>query len=184
MTLTLEVIIGILTAMGLLIGLACYLFYTKSEVDKKLSDVKDENKTFQNELKKDIDSRIEEVKDLIYKNEKEVQENQAKAKDEIHDKLTENKQALEDGMKQFVQLLADIKEADKDMSIQFISMINAVKEELKNDYTSRYNDLLVLINAKANESDFIRLENKFDKITETMVELKTVVQMKLEDKTK
>ena len=160
MTLTFEISIAILTVAGLWVGLACYLFYTKSEVDKKFG----------------------EVIGLVHQNELELQESNSKVKDDIYDKLNENKQALEDGMKQFIQLLSDIKEADKDMSLQFITMINTVKEELKNDYTSRYNDLLVLINTKANEADFNRLENKFDKMSATMVELKTVVQMKLEDR--
>ena len=80
--------------------------------------------------------------------------------------------------------MSEIKQADKDNTIQFITLIDTVKDELKNDYTSRYNDLLVLINTKANISDFNRIEQKFDKVTETITELKTIVELQLNKKEK
>lgn len=182
MTVTLQILIGCLTVFTLMITLACYLFYTKSEVDKKISKVRDESTSADTILKDELLKNINILKDEMHDNELELEKNNSDVKDEIYDKLNENKKALEEGMKQFVQILTDIKEADKDMSLQFITMMNTVKEELKNDYTSRYNDLLLLINTKANESDFNRLENKFDKVSETIIELKTVVQMQLEEK--
>lgn len=171
MTLTIEIIVSCLTVLALSIGIACYIFYTKSDVDKKLADIQTEQNT-----------KIEKLKDELNETKLEIEQNNSDVKDEIYNKLNENKTALEDGMKQFVQLLSDIKEADKDMSMQFITMITTVKEELKNDYTNRYNDLLLLINTKANEKDFNRLESKFDNLSEIIVELKTIVQMQLKDK--
>ena len=171
MTLTIEIIVSCLTVLALSIGVACYIFYTKSDVDKKLADIQTEQNT-----------KFEKLKDDLNETKLEIEQNNSDVKDEIYNKLNENKCALEDGMKQFVQLLSDIKEADKDMSMQFITMITTVKEELKNDYTNRYNDLLLLINTKANEKDFNRLESKFDNLSEIIVELKTIVQMQLKDK--
>lgn len=171
MTLTIEIIVSCLTVLVLSLGVACYIFYTKSDIDKKFEASKAE----QNE-------KIDKLKDDLNQTKLDIEQNNSDVKDEIYNKLNENKTALEDGMKQFVQLLSDIKEADKDMSMQFITMITTVKEELKNDYTNRYNDLLLLINTKANEKDFNRLESKFDNLSEIIVELKTIVQMQLKDK--
>ena len=148
-------------------------YYTKDQVDKKLLGIK--------EL---LDADIKCLNDAVNKSKLESQQATSEIKDEINDKLSENKKALEDGMKQFINILTDIKQTDKDTSVQFLTMLNTVKEELKNDYTSRYNDLLLIINTKADEKDFNRIEQKFDKISETIVELKTIVQMQLEDKNK
>jgi hypothetical protein len=60
--------------------------------------------------------------------------------------------------------------------------INTVKDELKNDYINRYNELLQIINTKVNIADFDRLEQKFDKVCETITELKTIVQLQLENR--
>ena len=147
---TCTAVIGTLT-------IACFIFYRKSEIDDKIAI----------------------VQKLISDNQLTNQKNSTNIKDEIYEKLTENKNSLESGMKEFIKIISEIRETDKNLSIQFINLVNSVKDELKNDYTSRYNDLLLLINTKANESDFNRLEQKFDKVNETMTELKTIIQMKL-----
>lgn len=151
------------SVIGSIIGtitIAGFLFYNKSQIDEKVAALKKE----------------------ITDNKLQTQQNTSQVKDEIYDKLTENKTALENGMKEFITVLSDIKESDKNLSVQLITLVNGVKDELKNDYTSRYNDLLLLINTKANENDFTRLEQKFDKVTETITELKTIVQMQLDEK--
>ena len=147
---TCTAVIGTLT-------IACFIFYRKSEIDDKFAI----------------------IQKLISDNQLTNQKNSTNIKDEIYEKLTENKNSLESGMKEFIKIISEIRETDKNLSIQFINLVNSVKDELKNDYTSRYNDLLLLINTKANESDFNRLEQKFDKVNETMTELKTIIQMKL-----
>ena len=147
---TCTAVIGTLT-------IACFIFYRKSEIDDKFAI----------------------MQKLISDNQLTNQNNSTNIKDEIYEKLTENKNSLESGMKEFIKIISEIRETDKNLSIQFINLVNSVKDELKNDYTSRYNDLLLLINTKANESDFNRLEQKFDKVNETMTELKTIIQMKL-----
>ena len=147
---TCTAVIGTLT-------IACFIFYRKSEIDDKFAI----------------------MQKLISDNQLTNQKNSTNIKDEIYEKLTENKNSLESGMKEFIKIISEIRETDKNLSIQFINLVNSVKDELKNDYTSRYNDLLLLINTKANESDFNRLEQKFDKVNETMTELKTIIQMKL-----
>lgn len=153
---------AIINVTGAIIGavtIASFLFYNKSQIDEKLSVIKKE----------------------ITDNKLQSQTNSSKIKDDIYEKLNENKSALEDGMKEFIRVLSDIKESDKNLSVELITLVNGVKDELKNDYTSRYNDLLLLINTKANESDFTRLEQKFDKVTETITELKTIVQLKMDE---
>ena len=203
-----HLIISILGgSLGLIVVTAavlCLLFYTKQQIDKKLKDiqehVEDKTKTsFEKldtdikELKESVDTDIKDLKESVDKeiiNIKEVvsefklinQKERSTVKDELHEKLDDTKKSLEDVMKQFVTTVTEIKQADKEMSVQFITMLNSVKDELKNDYTARYNDLLVLINSKANESDFNRLETKFDKFSETITELNTIVRLQLEPK--
>lgn len=142
---------------GTLIGaqtISSFIFYTKSQIDEKLTD----------------------IKKIITDGQLHNQEATQHTKDEIYEKLNENKAALESGMKEFINILSDIKESDKNFSVQLVTLVNGVKDELKNDYTSRYNDLLLLINTKADEKDFNRLEQKFDKLSETLIEVKTIVQ--------
>lgn len=153
----------IIEVTGAIIGavtIASFLFYNKSQVDEKFASMQKN----------------------ISENKLQTQTNTSKIKDDIYDKLNENKAALESGMKEFIKTLSDIKEYDQNMSLQLMTLVNGVKDELKNDYTSRYNDLLLLINTKANESDFTRLEQKFDKVNETITELKTIIQMQLDER--
>ena len=142
---------------GTLIGaqtISSFIFYNKSQIDEKLTD----------------------IKKIITDGQLHNQEATQHTKDEIYEKLNENKAALESGMKEFINILSDIKESDKNFSVQLVTLVNGVKDELKNDYTSRYNDLLLLINTKADEKDFNRLEQKFDKLSETLIEVRTIVQ--------
>ena len=60
-----------------------------------------------------------------------------------------------------------------------VVVLNEVKDALKNDYTSRYDDIIKMMSTKASLEDFNRLENKFDKVTETIIQLKTTVEMQL-----
>lgn len=145
------------SVFGTLIGaqtISSFIFYTKSQVDEKITD----------------------IKKMITDGQLHNQEATQHTKDEIYEKLSENKAALESGMKEFINILSDIKESDKNFSVQLVTLVNGVKDELKNDYTTRYNDLLLLINTKADEKDFNRLEQKFDKLSETLIEVKTIVQ--------
>lgn len=159
----LNVAITIGEILGAIIGaitVANFIFCRRSEVDEKIASI---NNSISN-------SNLSNQKDLSL------------IKDEIYNKMTENKDSLESSMKEFITILSDIKESDKELSVNFITLINAVKDELKNDYTSRYNDLLLIINTKANEADFSRMEQKFDKINETMTQLKTIIELQLEEK--
>lgn len=134
--------------------------------------------------KAQINDKLTNIRKQIADHALEAQSAQSAIKEELIEKVARSKDTFEQTMKEFINILSEIKQADKDNTIQFITLIDTVKDELKNDYTSRYNDLLVLINTKANISDFNRLEQKFDKVTETITELKTIVELQLNKKEK
>lgn len=134
--------------------------------------------------KAQINDKLTNIRKQIADHALEAQSAQSAIKEELIEKVSRSKDTFEQTMKEFINILSEIKQADKDNTIQFITLIDTVKDELKNDYTSRYNDLLVLINTKANISDFNRLEQKFDKVTETITELKTIVELQLNKKEK
>lgn len=134
--------------------------------------------------KAQINDKLTNIRKQISDHALEAQSAQSAIKEELIEKVSRSKDTFEQTMKEFINILSEIKQADKDNTIQFITLIDTVKDELKNDYTSRYNDLLVLINTKANISDFNRLEQKFDKVTETITELKTIVELQLNKKEK
>lgn len=134
--------------------------------------------------KAQINDKLTNIRKQIADNALESQSAQSAIKEELIEKVAHSKDTFEQTMKEFINILSEIKQADKDNTIQFITLIDTVKDELKNDYTSRYNDLLVLINTKANISDFNRIEQKFDKVTETITELKTIVELQLNKKEK
>ena len=100
---------------------------------------------------------------------------------QLYDRLAQNKEAFDDYNKTMLSAIAEMKQDEKESNNNFLQLINALKDELKTDYTNRYNELLKIIGTKANLSDFDRLETKFDKVTETITELKTIVQIKLEE---
>ena len=63
-----------------------------------------------------------------------------------------------------------------------VGLTKTGKDELKNDYINRYNELFTMMNTKVNIQDFDRLENKFDKVSETIAEVKTIVQIQMEER--
>ena len=78
--------------------------------------------------------------------------------------------------------MSEIKQDEKESDAKFIQLLNDVKDELRNDYTNRYNEIITLMGTKVNVQDFDRLETKFDKVTETIIELKTIFQRNLDKK--
>ena len=81
-----------------------------------------------------------------------------------------------------IEALAGVKSEGQDISIKFTQLLNDIKDELKNDYINRYNELFAMMNTKVNIQDFDRLENKFDKVSETIAEVKTIVQIQMEER--
>ena len=163
-----EFFISIGVVFGTIIsflGAMCYVFYTRSQVDTKLANIQNEQNNKYNQLSA-------EVKDLQLN----IQKAESVMKEDLYDKLSETKDAMEDAMKQFINTLSEIKQADKEMSVKFVELIHAVKDELRNDYTAKYN---LLMESKVNSSDFERLELKFDKFSDTISELKTIVQYQI-----
>ena len=132
--------------------------------------------------KAQINDKLTEMRQEINDNALERQKNISAIKDALADKIDKSKQSFEEALKEFINVLSDIKQADKDNAIQYITLIDSVKDELKNDYTCRYNDLLTLINSKASMNDFTRMEQKFDKVGETITELKIIVETQLKTK--
>lgn len=175
-----------------------FVFYTKSEVDQKLLDIKMAGENRFNDLKDASDKKdqvltlkmeknhaevkeeLNETKEMIFEKLLEAERASNKSRQELYDRLSANKEVFEDYNKNMLAAMAEIKQDENEMSNNFITLLNAVKDELKDDYVNRYNDLLTIIGTKANVSDFDRLETKFDKVTETLTELKTIVQLQLE----
>lgn len=187
-----EILVTLGIALGCLISgmtIAKFNFYTKDEVDKKLaeakeaSDKKDEVLTLK--LEKDhaeVKGEIAETKDMMFEKLLEAERNTNKVVNEIYDRLNQNKQIFDDYNKNMLEAISQMKSEEKEITTNMVQIVNAVKDELKTDYINRYNDLLKLIGTKANIEDFNRLEQKFDKITESITELKTIVQMQKEMK--
>lgn len=164
-------------------------FYTKSEVNGKFTDLKNESDKRDeaitekiNTVKSDLKNEIVETKDSLYKDVLEVERSINKVTQEIYDRLNQNKQILDDYNKHMIEALAGVKSEGQDISIKFTQLLNDIKDELKNDYINRYNELFALMNTKVNIQDFDRLENKFDKVTETIAEVKTIVQIQMEER--
>lgn len=164
-----------------------FVFYTKAEVDtqiKNLKDASDVSDTAINNKMEKLHSQtnrdLSETKEKIYEKLLEAERQANKDRQALYDKLSANKQIFEDYNKNMLSAIAEIKQGEKESNSDFLQMVNTVKDELKNDYINRYNDLLKVIGTKANAADFDRLENKFDKVTETITELKTIVEMTME----
>jgi len=143
----------LLGAMISLVTLAKYLFYTKSEINAKL----------------------EEHKELSDKKDETLLERVNTVHTAIKDELAEQKEYIH-------QNLLDAERNSNHIIQEFTNLLNAVKDELRADTVNRYNELLNIVNTKVSHSDFDRLENKFDKVTETITELKTIVQFQLDEK--
>ena len=95
---TCTAVIGTLT-------IACFIFYRKSEIDDKFAI----------------------IQKLISDNQLTNQKNSTNIKDEIYEKLTENKNSLESGMKEFIKIISEIRETDKNLSIQFINLVKSMQ---------------------------------------------------------
>lgn len=167
-----------------LVTVAKFLFYTKSEIDKKFIRLREESDKKDEKLLEKINmhhtqikEELSETKEQIFKNLVETERNNTKITQEIYDRLNQNKQVFDDYNKNMLEIIAQVKTDNKQISNDFIKILSEVKDELKTDYVNRYNDLLTIMNTKVNSSDFDRLETKFDHVTETITELRTIIQM-------
>ena len=189
MTETIVILGAVLGVVISIVTIARLLFYTKAEINTKLeavqehSDLKDEalKQYLVNESNKFRDY-IDDSKEKTYEKMLEAEREENRAKQEIYNTINQNKQLFDSYNKEILEMVASIRQENRDMCNQFMHNINVVKDELKNDYINRYNELLQLINTKVNVTDFDRLEQKFDKVCETITELKTIVQMQLDSK--
>lgn len=187
----LLIIGGILSILVAIVTLVKFLFYTKSEVDKKLTDLKTDTDKFEKqvlqkfqELQASFKDELTNTKESIFNKLLEAERNNTQARQEIYNKLSESNQSFEEYNQHMLELVSQVKQDEKQTNIDFMQLLNGVKDELKSDYINRYNDLLRLVGTKTNNSDFDRLETKFDKLSQTMTELKTIVQLNLEEVSK
>lgn len=189
MTETIVILGAVLGVVISIVTIARLLFYTKAEINTKFeaaqehTDLKDEalKQYLVNESNKFRDY-IDDSKEKTFEKMLQAEREENKAKQEIYNTIAQNKQLFDSYNKEILELVASIRQENRDMCNQFMHNINVVKDELKNDYINRYNELLQLINTKVNVTDFDRLEQKFDKVCETITELKTIVQMQLENR--
>lgn len=165
------------------------LFFTKSEINTKFANLKQESDTRDeaitekiSNVKTELKNEVVETKDSLYKDVLAVERSINKVTQEIYDRLNQNKQILDDYNKHMIEALAGVKSEGQDISIKFTQLLNDIKDELKNDYINRYNELFAMMNTKVNIQDFDRLENKFDKVSETIAEVKTIVQIQMEER--
>ena len=165
------------------------LFFTKSEINTKFANLKQESDTRDeaitekiSKVKSELKNEVVETKDSLYKDVLAVERSINKVTQEIYDRLNQNKQILDDYNKHMIEALAGVKSEGQDISIKFTQLLNDIKDELKNDYINRYNELFAMMNTKVNIQDFDRLENKFDKVSETIAEVKTIVQIQMEER--
>ena len=165
------------------------LFFTKSEINNKFAKLKQESDSRDeaitekiSNVKSELKNEVVETKDSLYKDVLAVERSINKVTQEIYDRLNQNKQILDDYNKHMIEALAGVKSEGQDISIKFTQLLNDIKDELKNDYINRYNELFAMMNTKVNIQDFDRLENKFDKVSETIAEVKTIVQIQMEER--
>lgn len=198
-----ELLVVLGTLLGCIVSyftINKFVFYTKSEVDQKLLDIKMDGEARFNQLKEESDKRDEvitlkieknhaevkeeimETKDMIFEKLLEAERASNKARQDLYDRLTQNKEIFEDYNKNILAAMSEIKQDEKDSDAKFIQLLNDVKDELRNDYTNRYNEIITMMGTKVNVQDFDRLETKFDKVTETIIELKTIFQRNLDKK--
>lgn len=198
-----ETLIFISTALGCLLAYVAVqkiLFYTKSEIDSKIKSVEAACTKNLQTTQTELDAKIKNTSDELYDTIDEIKENHIETKDkiyeklleaerqtnklsqDIHDRLNQNKQIFDDYNKSMLEAISAMKQDEKQLTADMLSMVNTVKDELKTDSINRYNDLLTLVNSKVNSSDFDRLEDKFDKVAEIITELKTIIQIQKENK--
>lgn len=186
-----EILLVVGAALGVLISgmaVAKFNFYTKDEIDKKVADLKEDSDKKDSNIgikiednHNEVTKELIETKESIYEKLLEAERINNKQIQEVYDRLNQNKQIFDDYNRNMLEAIAQLKADEKEITTNMVQIVNAVKDELKNDYISRYNDLLKIIGTKTNIEDFNRLESKFDKITESITELKTIVQMQLKE---
>ena len=189
MTETIVILGAVLGVVISIVTIARLLFYTKAEINTKLeaaqehSDLKDEalKQYLVNESAKFRDY-IDDNKEKTFEKMLDAERENNKARQEIYNTLNENKQLFDSYNKEILEMVSSIRQENRDMCNQYMQTTNTIKDELKNDYINRYNELLQIINTKVNVTDFDRLEQKFDKVCETITELKTIVQLQLENR--
>ena len=189
MTETIVILGAVLGVVISIVTIARLLFYTKAEINTKFeaaqehSDLKDEalKQYLVNESAKFRDY-IDDNKEKTFEKMLDAERENNKARQEIYNTLNENKQLFDSYNKEILEMVASIRQENRDMCNQYMQTTNTIKDELKNDYINRYNELLQIINTKVNVTDFDRLEQKFDKVCETITELKTIVQLQLENR--
>lgn len=185
-----EILACLATLLGVIISIvviARLLFYTKAEINTKLEGVNkhsdDKDEILRDFIIKEfntLNAQLEINKDKTYEKLLNAEREGNHARQELYDRMAQNKQVFEDYNKNMLEVIAQIRQEDRDLSNKYIQLLNEVKDELKNDYINRYNELLQIINTKVNVPDFDRLEHKFDKVSETITELKTIVQMQID----
>ena len=187
-----ELLVVLGTLLGCIVSyftINKFVFYTKSEVDEKINQLKEESdkrdelitlKIEKNHA--EVKEEIMETKDMIFEKLLEAERASNKARQDLYDRLTQNKEIFEDYNKNILAAMSEIKQDEKESDAKFIQLLNDVKDELRNDYTNRYNEIITLMGTKVNVQDFDRLETKFDKVTETIIELKTIFQRNLDKK--
>lgn len=189
MTETIVILGAVLGVVISIVTIARLLFYTKAEINTKFeaaqehSDLKDEalKQYLVNESAKFRDY-IDDNKEKTFEKMLAAERENNKARQEIYNTLNENKQLFDSYNKEILEMVSSIRQENRDMCNQYMQTTNTIKDELKNDYINRYNELLQIINTKVNVTDFDRLEQKFDKVCETITELKTIVQLQLENR--
>lgn len=178
-----EALVILGAILGCLIScvtVARFLFYTKAEVDSHLKTAKQDSDDRDDVIKKEL----AETKETIYEKLLDAERESIKSRQDLYEKLSQNKDAYEHYNKKILEMMADVRQEQNENNTSFTQVLASLKDELKNDYIARYNELLKMIGTKTNSSDFDRLENKFDKVTETITELKTIVTMQLEENNK
>lgn len=189
-----EALIIIGTILTVVLGgitLVRYLFYTKTEVDNKFAKFKSESDERDNELisklqniHEKIKEELNQTKDQIFEKLLQAERSGNDSRQELYEKLAQNKQIFEEYNHHMLEVISQIKQDEQQTNLNLVQVVNTVKDELKEDYVNRYNELLKLVGTKTNNSDFDRLENKFDKLSQTMTEIKTIVQMQIEENIK
>ena len=191
MTEALYILAGVLGIIISIVTISRLLFYTKAEINSKLEEAQAHSDKRDEELKDaliteftQIKAQLEQNKEKTYEKLLEAERESHKSRQEIYDRLTQSRQLLDEYNRNMVETMSEIRQEDINMSNKYAQLLNSIKDELKNDYINRYNELSQIINTKVNVQDFDRLEHKFDKVCESLTELKTIIQIDRDNKTK
>lgn len=159
------VISGIIGAVVGAISIACFIFYTKAQVDDKLIDFKTKL------LKRIDDNQLMLTKEIAKVNETssdkilEVERQNNTTLSKIVEELGANKLALQEAVSVIQESFSD--------------KLMVIKDELKNDYMKRYDDLMRHIESKLSKSEYTRMEQKVDGLSQSIIELKTIIQYQM-----